>query len=112
MSEVLQANIFFMITAIAVVVVTILIAVALYYVIRILRAVRDIAERVREGSEIIAEDAAHLREEILSGNIFSELYARAAKMTGFGGRTKKRGKKSAKQEEADEVINEQDIDIV
>ena len=116
MGDVLLTNLFFTITAIAVIVVTILVAIGLYYVIGILRAVRDIAERVREGSELIAGDAAQLREEILSGSIFSALYAKAAQMTGFATRRAKRKKRAEKeqQSEADEVAkehaDEQEID--
>ena len=119
MSDVLLTNLFFTITAIAVIVVTILIAIGLYYAIGILRAVRDIAERVRAGSEMIAGDAAQLREEILSGSIFSALYAKAAGMAGFGARSKARRKKKAEKETeqqqpedvTEEQVNEQEIDI-
>jgi len=117
MSDVLLTNLFFTITAVAVIVVTILIAIGLYYVIGILRAVRDVAERVREGSEIIAGDAAQLREEILSGSIFSALYARAATMTGFAARSKARRKKKSEKEQpqtedmTEEHADEQEIDI-
>jgi biopolymer transport protein ExbB/TolQ len=76
MSEVLQANIFFMITSIAVVVVTILVAIGLYHMIRILRAIRRIAERVEEGSKVIGEDVAQLRSTILNGNIIANFFSR------------------------------------
>lgn len=92
MSEILQTNIFFIITSFGVVIITILAAIALYYVIRILRAVSEIAERVREGSEQIVEDAAQLREELMSGTIFSTLYSKAARMAGFGPKPRKRKK--------------------
>lgn len=115
MGNILLTNLFFTITAVAVIVVTILIAVGLYYVIGILRAVRDIAERVREGSEMIAGDAAQLREEILSGSIFSALYAKAATMASFGARRARRKKKAepehAHEAEEDAHGSEQQIDI-
>ncbi len=111
MSDVLLTNLFFTITAVAVIVVTILIAIGLYYVIGILRAVRDIAERVREGSELIAGDAAQLREEILSGSIFSALYAKAAGIAGFGvARRARRKKKPEKEETHTEDITEEHTD--
>ena len=110
MTEVLQTNIFFVITSIAVLVVTVLVLVALYYFIGILRAVRDIAERVREGSEIIAEDAAQLRHEFISGNIFAALLSRAANMAGFGGRgaVRRRAKKPERKEAGDTVVRDED----
>ncbi len=61
MSEVLQANVFFFITGIAVIVFTAVLCVALYHLIKILKSVRKIIDRIEAGSEIIAEDMAHFR---------------------------------------------------
>ncbi len=111
MSEVLQANIFFMITAVAVLVVTIFVAVALYHLIRILRAIRDIVERVREGSEVIAEDVAHMRDGIVTGRFFSAVMSRASEAAGFGRRRAARPKKKREQAEEPEVEAEDAGDI-
>lgn len=73
MEEVLQANIFFFITSVAVVVFTILVCVAIYYVIRILRTVGKIVERVDSGSETIAEDISQLRSYIAEGSLISQI---------------------------------------
>ena len=73
MTEVLQANIFFFITSIAVVVFTVLVCVAVYYVIRILRTVGKIVERVDLGSETIAEDISQLRSYIAEGSLMSQI---------------------------------------
>lgn len=67
MSEVLQANVFFVITSVAVVVLTILVCVALWHVIRILKNIRDISERVKRGSEQLAEDALAVRTFVNEG---------------------------------------------
>ena len=64
MSEVLQANIFFYITSVAVVIVTILLAVVLVYVLMIVRNVKDISDRLREGSKLIEGDIKAMRERI------------------------------------------------
>lgn len=64
MDLVLQTNIFFYITSAAVVVVTVLVCIVLYYVARILRDVREVTDRVRRGSESLAEDFASLRAGI------------------------------------------------
>ncbi len=73
MSEVLQANIFFLITSIAVGVLTILGCVLLYQVIKIVRSLRRIIERVEAGSEVIAEDISDLRTFVLEGSLLSQL---------------------------------------
>jgi hypothetical protein len=69
MSEVLQTNIFFVITSIAVVVLTILLCFVLYHVIGILKNVRDITDRVKRGSEQLAEDAQAVRTFVHEGII-------------------------------------------
>lgn len=69
MSEVLQTNLFFIITSMAVVVFTIFLCIALWYVIRILRNVRDMTDRLRRGSEMLADDADALRSFVRVGII-------------------------------------------
>lgn len=73
MSEILQTNIFFVITSIAVVVFTIFVCVILYHVIRILRSIRKIVNRVEEGSEVIAEDVSQLRAYVVEGSLVSQI---------------------------------------
>ena len=73
MTEVLQANIFFLITAMAVVVFTIFLCVAMYFVIKILSSVRNITERIDESSEVIADDIQQLRTYIVEGSLISQI---------------------------------------
>jgi len=73
MTEVLQANIFFLITAMAVVVFTIFLCVAMYFVIKILSSVRNITERIDESSEVIADDIQQLRNYIVEGSLISQI---------------------------------------
>lgn len=69
MNEVLQTNVFFVITSIAVLVLTVLVSVALVYLIRILRNVSDITLRLKRGSEQLAEDAEAVRSFVSEGII-------------------------------------------
>lgn len=64
MTEVLQANIFFIITSIAVVVFTLLVCVLVYHLIKIVRAIRRIVDRVEAGSEVLAEDMENIRSSL------------------------------------------------
>lgn len=64
MQEFIKADIFFFITSIAVVLVTVGVIIALYYIVRILRNVKDVTERVDEGSKILAEDFSELRSDL------------------------------------------------
>ena len=61
MTEILQANIFFFITSISVVIFTLLLCVAVYQVIKILKAVRRIMDRIEEGTEVLADDIENIR---------------------------------------------------
>ncbi len=65
----LQTNIFFIITSIAVVVFTILLCIALYHLIRILRNVQDMTDRLKRGSEQLAEDVLEVRTFVREGII-------------------------------------------
>jgi len=74
MSEVLHANIFFLIASIATVVFCIMVCIVLYHVIKIMRAIRAIIERIEAGSEVIAEDFASVRSFVQSGGMFSRMF--------------------------------------
>jgi len=73
MDEVLQANIFFFIASFGVVVFTILACVGLYYVIKILRSVQHIVDRIEKGSGELAEDIKHLRMYLTEGSLISRV---------------------------------------
>ena len=73
MSELMHADIFFFITSVAVVFLSLLVCVILYQMIRILRSIRRIIDRVDAGSEIIAEDIEHFRAYVAEGSLVSQL---------------------------------------
>ncbi|MDB5224909.1 MAG: hypothetical protein JWO43_531 [Candidatus Adlerbacteria bacterium] len=66
MTEVVHADIFFFITAVAVMVLSVLLGVALYYVIGIVREVRAVMIQVRHASENITRDIDALRANLKS----------------------------------------------
>lgn len=66
-------DIFFVIASIATVFFSILVCVALYQVIKILKIVRRVLERVEAGSEMIAEDVATIRSYVFSGGAISRI---------------------------------------
>jgi len=73
MNEILHANIFFLVATIATVCFCILVSLVLFQVIKILQSVRFILNRIEEGSEMIAEDLANLRQVVMEGGIVSRL---------------------------------------
>lgn len=80
----IQADIFFFITTIAIVLVTIGLIVAIVYVIKILRTVSEVTDKVKEESEEVIADIKTLRTNIKSegfrlaavGDFFSRIFGR------------------------------------
>jgi hypothetical protein len=87
--ETLQA-IFYVVVILAVTVFTILSAVAVYFAIRILRALNDVAERLKRGSAIIAEDAANFRAQIEQGTAIAGIMSVIGKAVGFRKATRRK----------------------
>lgn len=71
MSEILEANIFFFITGIAVIIFTILLSVLLYHLIKILRSLRRVVDRIEAGSEVLANDIEQVREYFTERSLFA-----------------------------------------
>jgi hypothetical protein len=95
MNEILHANIFFLIASIATVCFCILVSIILFQVIKVLKLVRSILERVEAGSEVLASDLAHIRMFFSEGGFLMRLMG----MFG-GGKTKNtRHKKPVRDEE-------------
>ncbi len=64
MTEIIHADIFFFITAIAVIIIGIGGAIALYYAIFILRDMRVVAKKIRKASDELEQDFEDLRANI------------------------------------------------
>lgn len=79
MDTLIHADIFFFITAIAVVLVTAFLVGVLVLVIRVLVDVRHITRKVREEAELVSQDLAelrsHLRKEGFRFKRFVEFFA-------------------------------------
>lgn len=89
MSQVLQANIFFFITAVTVVVLGIIFAVALVYLVRILRDVKDISSLAKEQAEMLSRDVDDLRQKVRRADWrWADIFTAVASLW-----TKKKGRK-------------------
>ncbi len=75
MNETLLANLFFIITGSAVLVVAAFVCVVCYHAIKIERTARKILHRVEAGTEVFIEDVRVLRDRIANGNIFGRIIA-------------------------------------
>lgn len=73
MSDIMQADIFFFIASVGIVALTLIVCLILFQVLKIVKAVRRIMERLEAGSEVIADDAAQLRAFVMEGSLFSQV---------------------------------------
>lgn len=64
MNNVTLIDVFFVITGLAVIIITIMVAIGLFYLITFLRTVRRVARTAQRASEIISEDLTDLRQNI------------------------------------------------
>ncbi len=64
METIMKSEIFFFISSIATVILTILIGIMAAYLIRILRNVDNISEKAKDEADLIKEDVADLRQNI------------------------------------------------
>ncbi len=79
MNEVLHANIFFVITSIAVIVFTLLLSIALFHLIKILKTMRRIVDRIDEGTETIREDFEQLRTYVTEESFLARFFKAATR---------------------------------
>ena len=95
METLIHADIFFFVTTIAVIVITIALTVLIIYLVKVFRSVRKIADMVSDETVLVRKDIADLRSEV------RERGARAVGMFDwvdrfFGGNKKSRSKKKSK----------------
>lgn len=95
MTETLHANIFFSITGIAVIVISILTIVLLVYAIKAFRDISHIADKVRKEGDAIVDDVRELRQNIEES---SPLRTLASFFAQFVGNPRKRRPTRTKQD--------------
>lgn len=104
MSDLIHADIFFFITSISVVVLSLFVAAALYYVVKILRDLQAVSAKIRKASDELEEDFEHLRSamkgEGLKVKTIFDLFLEFITLKFRGGaRRKARAKKVSEVEE-------------
>lgn len=88
MYDLIQADIFFFITSISVILLTLLLAVIFYYVIKILKDIKHISRIASEESEIISDELSDLRRNIKKegakikhlSNFFTKVHKKSKKV--------------------------------
>ena len=95
MAEVLHANIFFFITGIGVIILTVLVSIVLYQCIKILSSVRRIVERVEAGTETLIEDIEDFRTYVMEESFIARFFQSIL--------GKKRTRKTERDEDGDDT---------
>lgn len=100
MNDVLQSDIFFFISSVSVVFITLLMIVAMIYIISILRDIRSFFKTIRTGADALSEDISQVREKLNSKGIWTGmLLALMAAITGFAQKHRSSKKKTRRGEE-------------
>lgn len=99
MSEVLHANVFFFITGIAVIIISAVLCVLLYHLIRALRSIRRILSRIEHGTEVVAEDLQGIRAQFKRGGLIGGLLSVLGSFRNVTSEKEKPAKKSKKKAE-------------
>lgn len=95
MNDFLKMDIFFVVTTVAVVVISILLVFVLFRFLRILKNVEDISHMVEEEGIRLREDIAHVRDSVKTEGIRVK---HLLSLLGFGIALKKRTRKKNKTE--------------
>ncbi len=105
MDKLVHADIFFFITTCAIVLLTIIFAIALVYGIFIAKNVHYVVKKIKEESDNISGDIAHARQKMREqGMKFASYVAFLKSLVSFGS-DKKSKKKSSKKTDDSEVTN-------
>lgn len=97
MTEVLHANVFFFITGIAVIIISAIVCILLYHVIRAMKSVRRILGSIERGAETLSEDAQNIRSYFIRGGLIGGIMSILRGVT-ENKPTKSSSKKSKKSE--------------
>ncbi len=76
MENVIHADIFFFITSIAVIILTLLLVVAGVFIVKILRNIQVFSETLRREGNLLAEDLSDLRERVKKDGVRAFTLAR------------------------------------
>lgn len=95
MDDILKADIFFFITTIATLVLSVFLAVVFFYTIRILRDVKHISSVAKKESDIITTELSELRENIKSKGTKVKYFLSFFEKI-FGGNKKQKPKRKKK----------------
>lgn len=105
MDKLVHADIFFFITTCAIVILTIIFAVALVYGVFIAKNVHYVVKKIKEESDNISGDIAHARQKIKEQGMKVASFMAFIKSLASFGSARKTKKKAAKKAEDSEVTN-------
>jgi hypothetical protein len=90
MNEVLLTNIFFIITGSAILFCTVVLCIALFYVITVVRTIKRIVDTIEAGAEVIVEDMQHMRTFFSQNGFVARLVQLLAGKKSTGARARKK----------------------
>ena len=79
MDPIMKSEIFFFITSVSVVVITVILAIAGYYVIKTLQNLRDISETLKKAAHQTESDIEEIRERVTGSTLFTFIFGKKRK---------------------------------
>lgn len=97
MDSLLQADVFFFVTTVSVVLVTVLLAVAIFYIIRILKDFNDISRILKSGAQGAQENFSKLCDAVYESPVFTFIFGKSFRKS--SSRRSSKGAKNTAREE-------------
>ena len=82
MEPIMKSEIFFFITSVSVVIITIVLVIAGYYVIKTLQNLRDISETLKKAAHSAESDIEEIRERVTESTLFTFIFGKKRKKRG------------------------------
>ena len=79
MEPIMKSEIFFFISSVSVIVITVILAIAGYYVIKTLQNLRDISETLKKAAHTAESDIEEIRERVTGSTLFTFIFGKKGK---------------------------------
>jgi uncharacterized protein YoxC len=79
MEPIMKSEIFFFITSISVILITVVLVIAGYYVIKTLQNLRDISETLKNAAHSAEADIEEIRERVTGSTLFTFIFGKNRK---------------------------------
>lgn len=76
MESILKSDIFFFITSVSICIVTVILVIAGYYIVKILRNIEDITKKIKKTVSNVESDFSEIGERVTDSALFSFIFGK------------------------------------